>query len=57
MTKGGGTRGSSYQMILLCYLLCWVTKEQPSIKMEQELERKEIGGDPEKHWEGIEELL
>ena len=38
-------------------LLCLVTKEQSSIKMEQEVKRKETVCEPEKQWEGLEALL
>lgn len=38
-------------------LLCLVTTEQLSIKMEQEVKRKETVCEPEKQWEGLEELL
>lgn len=38
-------------------MLSLETKAQPSIKMEQEVEKKETVCEPEKHWEGLEELL
>lgn len=38
-------------------VLCLVAKEQSSIKIEQEVEKKETVCEPEKQWEGLEELL
>lgn len=37
--------------------LCLVNKEQSSIKMEQEVKRKKTVCDPEKQWEGLEDVL
>lgn len=38
-------------------VLCLVAREQSSIKMEPEVEKKETVCEPEKQWEGLEELL
>lgn len=38
-------------------MLSLVTKAQSSINMEQEVEKKETVCEPEKPWEGLEELL
>ena len=38
-------------------MLCLVANEQSSTKMEQEVEKKKTVCEPEKQWEGLEELL